>query len=107
MVAMLLANEKTDSVYPSFHCIATSTDTPSRSPVRVMTSGWIGVLARFKMIDEGDDAAFVEELVALLLAALVRDRDPETLVQEGELAETLRQDLEAEVGGLEDLRVRF
>ena len=39
-------------------------------------------------LHEGDDAAFVEELVGLLLA-LVLDSDVETAIQERELAQTL------------------
>ena len=52
-------------------------------------------------LDELADAAFVEELVALAVA-LVVDRDRDAGVEERELAQPLRQRLEAELGGLED-----
>ena len=56
------------------------------------------------MRDERDDAAFVVELVVLAVA-LVVERDEDAAVEERELAQALRQDVEAEDGGLEDLRV--
>ena len=52
--------------------------------------------------DERDDAAFVVKLVALAVA-LVVERDDNAAVQEGELAQPLRQDVEAEDRRLEDL----
>ena len=58
------------------------------------------------MLDERDDAALVVEPVALAVA-LVVERDDEAGVQERELAQALGQRVEAEVGGLEDLRVRL
>ena len=54
--------------------------------------------------DERDDAAFVVELVALAVA-LVVERDENAAVQERELAQALRQDVEAEDRRLENLRV--
>ena len=58
----------------------------------------------FRYCDERDDAALVEELVALAVA-LVVDRDGDAAVQERELAQPLRQRVEAVLGRLEDLRV--
>ena len=55
--------------------------------------------------DERDDAALVVELVALAVA-LVVERDEDAAVQERELAQPLRERVEAEDGGLEDLRRR-
>ena len=51
--------------------------------------------------DERRDPAFVVKLVALAVA-LVVERDEDAAVQERELAQALRQDVEAEVGCLED-----
>src|SRR5262249_59601435 len=61
-------------------------------------------LGAVQVPDEGDDAALVEELVRLAVA-LVLDRDPDAAVQERQLAEPLREDVEAEVDVLEDERV--
>ena len=54
--------------------------------------------------DERDDAAFVVELVALAVA-LVVERDDDAAVQERQLAQPLRERVEAEDRRLEDLRV--
>ena len=51
--------------------------------------------------DERDDAAFVVELVALAVA-LVVERDEHAAVQERQLAQALRQHVEAEDRRLED-----
>src|SRR4051812_2370029 len=56
------------------------------------------------MLDERDDAAVVLELVALAVA-LVVDGDEDAAVEERELAQPLRQRVEAVFGGLEDLRI--
>ena len=61
-------------------------------------------LGAVQVPDEGDDAALVEELVRLPVA-LVADGDADAAVQERQLAEPLREDVEAEVDGLEDERV--
>ena len=58
----------------------------------------------FRCCDERDDAAFVLELVALAVA-LVVDGDEDAAVEERELAQPLRQRVEAVFGRLEDLRV--
>jgi hypothetical protein len=63
-----------------------------------------GRLVLVQVLDERDDAAFVVELVALAVA-LVVERDRDAAVQERELAQPLRERVEAELGGLEDLRV--
>ena len=55
--------------------------------------------------DERDDAAFVVELVALAVA-LVVERDEDAAVQERQLAQPLREDVEAEDRRLEHLRDR-
>ena len=61
-------------------------------------------LVLVQVLDERDDAAFVLELVALAVA-LVVDGDEDAAVEERELAQALRQRVEAVLGGLEDLRV--
>ena len=61
-------------------------------------------LVLVQVLDERDDAAFVLELVALPVA-LVVDGDEDAAVQERELAQPLRQRVEAVLGRLEDLRV--
>ena len=61
-------------------------------------------LVLVQVLDERDDAAVVLELVALGLALVVQ-RDENAGVQERELAQALRQRVEAEFDGLEDLRV--
>jgi hypothetical protein len=58
----------------------------------------------FRVLDERHDAAVVLELVALAVA-LVVDGDDDAAVQEGELAQTLGERVEAVIGGLEDLRI--
>ena len=62
-------------------------------------------LVLIEIADEGVDAAFVEELVALPAIALVVDGDRHAAVEERELAQALRERVEAELDGLEDLRV--
>ena len=62
-------------------------------------------LVLVQVADEGVDAAFVQELVALAAVALVVDRDRHAAVEERELAQALRERVEAELDGLEDLRV--
>ena len=61
-------------------------------------------LVLVQVLDELDDAALVEEGVAALVA-LVLDDDLEALVEEGQLAEPVRQRVERERRLLEDLRV--
>ena len=61
-------------------------------------------LVLVQVLDERDDAAFVLELVALAVA-LVVDRDEDAAVQERELAQALRERVEAVFRRLEDLRV--
>ena len=63
-----------------------------------------GALVLVQVLDERDDAAVVLELVALRFA-LVVERDENARVQERQLAETLRERVEAELDGLEDLVV--
>jgi hypothetical protein len=57
------------------------------------------------MLDERHDAAVVVELVGLPVA-LVVERDDNPPVEERELPQALREDVEAENRGLEDLGVR-
>src|SRR5581483_2458000 len=54
-----------------------------------------------EVLDEGNDAALVEELVRLLVA-FCRGGDAHPAVEERELALSLGEEVEAEVGGLED-----
>jgi hypothetical protein len=61
-------------------------------------------LVLVQVLDERDDAAFVLELVALAVAFVV-ERDEDAAVEERELAQALRQRVEAVLGGFEDLRV--
>ena len=63
------------------------------------------VFVEFEVLDELDDAALVVELVALLVA-LVLERDLDALIQKRELAQSLREHVEAEVVNLEDQRCR-
>ena len=63
-----------------------------------------GGLVLVQVLDERDDAALVVELVVLAVA-LVVERDENAAVQERQLAQALRQRVEAEDGGLEDLGV--
>src|SRR5262245_25786006 len=65
-----------------------------------------GRLGAVEMPHEGHDPALIEELVRLAVA-LVRDRDADAPVEERQLAEALRQDVEAELRGLEDQAVRL
>ena len=60
-------------------------------------------LVLVQMLDERDDAAVVVEPV-ILAVALVVQRDGDAGVQERELAQALRQRVEAELDDLEDLR---
>ncbi len=60
------------------------------------------------LIEEGHelvDAAPVFEAVMLAVLALIVQRDDDAGVQERELAQALRQRVEAQLGGFEDLRV--
>ena len=61
-------------------------------------------LVLVQVLDERDDAAVVVEAVVLAVA-LVVERDSDAGVEERELAQALRQRVEAEVRRLEDLRV--
>src|SRR5262249_28990279 len=61
-------------------------------------------LGAVQVRDEGDDATLVQELVRLPVA-LVADGDADATIQERQLAQALRQDVEAEVDVLEDQRV--
>jgi hypothetical protein len=58
------------------------------------------------MLDERDDAAVVVEPVILSITLVVQ-RDGDAGVQERQLAQALRQRVEAEVDDLEDLGVRL
>jgi hypothetical protein len=57
-----------------------------------------------QVLDEGDDAALVTEVVGLV-RALVRDLDPDACVQERQLAQALRQHVELHLGHGEDLPI--
>ena len=61
-------------------------------------------LGAVEVLDELLDAALVEELV-LLLRALVVDADAHAAIEERQLAQPLRENVEAEIGLLEDERV--
>ena len=61
-------------------------------------------LVLVEVLDELDDAALVLELVGFV-DPLVGDRDPDAAVEEGQLPHPLGQDLEIELGRLEDLVV--
>ena len=61
-------------------------------------------LVLVQVLDERHDAAVVLELVALAVA-LVVDGDEDAAVQERQLAQPLRQRVEAVFDGLEDLRI--
>ena len=63
-------------------------------------------LVQVQVLDERADPAGIEEVMALAVA-LVVDRDRHAAVQEGQLAQPLGQRVEAELGGLEDLRIRL
>ena len=66
-----------------------------------------GVLVLVEVRDEVPDAALGVELLALLLlAALVRDRDPEALGEERRVPEALLEDAEVHRQRLEDVAVR-
>jgi hypothetical protein len=56
------------------------------------------------MRDEGHNPAFVVELVCLPVPLIVQ-RDDDAAVEEGELAEPLGKNIEAEDSGFEDLGV--
>ena len=64
------------------------------------------LLVAVQVLDEGGDPAQVLEGV-LLAVALVLEGDEDPAVQERELAQALREGVEAEGGGLEDLAVRL
>src|SRR5581483_12130536 len=57
-----------------------------------------------QMLHERDDPAFVEELVRLLVA-LVLNGDADPAIEERELAQALRENVEAEGRRLEDHRI--
>jgi hypothetical protein len=65
-----------------------------------------GRLVLVEVLDELDDAALVEERVAPAVA-LVLDDDLEAAVQEGQLAEPVRERVERELRHLEDRRIRL
>src|SRR5207245_9639895 len=65
-------------------------------------------LGFIEVLDERHDPALVAEHLLLgQLLALVLERDLQTLVQEGQLAQALGQDVEAKLRALEDLGVRL
>src|SRR5215470_1775071 len=68
--------------------------------------GMDGRLVLVQVLDELDDPALVEEGVGALVA-LVLDDDFQSLVEEGELAQPIRESIEGEGRLLEDLRVRL
>ena len=63
-----------------------------------------GDLVLVQVLHERDDAALVAELV-LLLGAVVGDGDEDAGVEEGQLAQTLRERLEVHLRDREDRRV--
>ena len=62
-------------------------------------------LVLVQVLDERDDAAVVVKTVALSFLTLIVQRDRDAGVQKRELAQTAGQRIEAEVDGLEDLRI--
>ena len=58
-------------------------------------------LRAVEMFDKGQQAAFVKEFV-LFLRALVFYSDLDAAIQERELAQALRKNIEAKISGLED-----
>src|SRR5438046_34680 len=65
-------------------------------------------LGLVQVLDERHDPALVpEDLLLGRLLAFVLERDLQALVQEGQLAQTLGQDVEAELRALEDFGVRL
>ena len=63
------------------------------------------LLVAVEVFDEGGDAALVLEAVLLLVVPLVVEGDEDAAVEEAQLAQALGERVEAEGGGLEDLRV--
>ena len=57
------------------------------------------------MFDEGDDAPLVTEVVTLA-AALIGDLDPQAGVQEGEFAQSPREDVERKLGHRKNFGIR-
>ena len=65
-----------------------------------------GRLGSVQMLHKGHDAALVPEALFLFLPLTgIPERDAQPLVEEGQLAQTLRQDVETEVDRFEDLPV--
>src|SRR5215510_12934766 len=56
------------------------------------------------MLDKGDNTALVEELV-FFLAPLVLDGDFDSSIQKRQLAQSLRKNVKAKLGGFEDLAI--
>ena len=73
-------------------------------PFEVDRFGVDGGLVLVEILHEGDDSAFVEELMDLL-GPFVGDLDPHPGVQEGHLPQPLGKDIVGKFGGLEDLAV--
>ena len=63
-------------------------------------------LGAVKMLDEGQKAAFVEELMAFL-RALVFDGNLHAAIEECQLTQPLRQNIETELAHLKDLGIRL
>jgi hypothetical protein len=62
-------------------------------------------LVLIQVSNEGIDAAFVQELVALAVVPLIVNRDRDAAVEKRELAQALGQRIEAELDRLEYLRI--
>jgi hypothetical protein len=71
----------------------------------------LGLLRRVEVFDVVDEAALVDEgiaaaVAAVILGALVREGDAQTLVEEGHLLESGAEGVVVELDGLEDVVVR-
>ena len=62
-------------------------------------------LGAIEMLDKGQQAAFVEKFV-FFLRALVFDGDLDAAIEKRQLAQTLRQDIEAKIRGFKNLWCR-
>ena len=71
-----------------------------------MTSGCKRLAGAVEVLDEFDDAALVVEFV-VVAGLLVFEEDVHAAVEEGELLQAAIQNVVAELGGLEDLRIGF
>ena len=64
--------------------------------------GMQGVLVPVQILDEGNDAAFIVEIVMLILFPFIVNGDPDAGIEEGEFAQPLGKDVEGKIDGLEN-----